>query len=183
MGSERNMNILVTGGQNVVKDSVVKLALERLGGHVKFKVLSFSDFVLGSEDSINELHLLKNTQQKLMRNIQLKMLETGAREHVIINGYCTARTKLGYMPIITKASIDIFKPDIIVHVEVDPAALGGKLKDRDDFVQHQSLEKSCALFFGAWAGSVIKIIQTGIEGPRQGADELYELLRDVLVVK
>ena len=43
------MKILVTGVQNVVKDSMVALALERLEGKARFKVLSLSDFVEESE--------------------------------------------------------------------------------------------------------------------------------------
>lgn len=177
------MNILVTGVQNVVKDSVVKLALERLGSRQKFRVLSFSDFVEEPADSISELRLLKNIQQKLTKSIQLKMLEAGTGEHIIINGYCTVRTGLGYVPVITMASIDIFRPDIIVHIEVNPVALGGKLPNKHDFAEHQSLEKSFALLFGAWSGSGIKIIETGAEGSRPGADELYKLLKAVLGVK
>ncbi len=177
------MNILVTGVQNVVKDSIVKLALGRLGGKAKFKVMSFSDFVEEDEDSVSEIRMLKSMQQKLKKNIQIKMLQTKTGEHNIINGYCTVKTKLGYVPIITKESIDIFRPDITVYIEVDPAALGDKVADRDDFMQHQSVERSCALFCGARSGSGIKIINAGVDGSRQGSVELHGLLHDVLVVK
>jgi adenylate kinase len=177
------MNILITGVQNVIKDSIVKLALERLGSKVKFKVLSFSDFVEDAGDSIDELGLLKSTQQKLTKNIQLKVLGSGANEHVIVNGYCIVQTKLGFTPVITMGSVDILKPDLIVYVEVDPIALGSKLKNKDDFLLHQSIELECATSFSALSGSAIKIIKAGPEGSRKGSDELYNLLKAVLVVK
>jgi adenylate kinase len=177
------MNVLLTGVQNIVKESVVKLALDQLSGKVKFKVLSFSDFVEGSETSISELNTLKGIQKKLRENIQLKLLKAKPKEHVIINGYFTVRTKLGFVPVITKESIDIFKPDIIVHIDVNPLALQGKIPSKEDFLQNQSVEKFCAMLFGALASSGIKVIVTGPDGARKGADELYRLLKDVLVVE
>ncbi len=177
------MNILIAGVQNIVKDTVVKLAMGKVSGKVKLKALSFSDFVEEYEDSFIELSMLKDIQQKLTKSIQIKMLESKAGEHHIINGYCTVETKLGYIPIITKESLAIFRPDMVALIEVEPAALGAKLRDRDGFQEHKAIEKACALFCSAWTGSGIRIIRTGAEGPRKGADELSGLLKEMLVDK
>jgi adenylate kinase len=177
------MNVLIAGVQNMVKDTVVKLALGRLSGKVKLKALSFSDFVEEYEDSVMELSLLKDVQQKLTKNIQIKMLESPAGEHHVINGYCTVRTKLGYIPIITKESLAIFRPDMIALIEVEPAALGAKLRDREEFEEHKAVERSSAMFCSAWAGSGIRIIRAGAEGPRKGAGELSGLLKEMMVAR
>lgn len=177
------MNILIAGVQNIVKDTVVKLAMGKVSGKVKLKALSFSDFVEEYEDSVLEISVLKDIQQKLTKSIQIKMLESRAGEHHIINGYCTVKTRLGYIPIITKESLAIFKPDMIALMEVEPSALGDKLKDSEGFREHQAMERSCALFCSAWSGSGIRIIRTGVEGSRKGADELSGLLKEMLVRK
>ena len=177
------MNVLITGLQNMVKDSVVKIALERLGASAKFKILSFSDFVGEDEGSITELRLLKTVQQRLTKKVQVSMLQSKTGEHNIINGYSTASTKLGYMPIITKAGIDIFNPDLIAFIEVDPLALGEDLKDKEGFEAHQAVEKSFAMLYGAWTGAAVKVIKAGPEGSRKGSGELFNLLKALLVVK
>lgn len=174
------MNVLIAGVQNVVKDSVVKMAMGKVSGRVKLKVLSFSDFVEDYEDPVLEISVLKEIQQKLTKNIQIKMLESKAGEHHIINGYCTVDTALGYIPIITKESLAIFKPDMIALIDVHPAALGSKIKDKERFLEHKEVESSCALFCSAWSGAGIRIIGTGPEGSRKGAEELSGLLKEML---
>ncbi|MBN2330638.1 MAG: AAA family ATPase [Candidatus Aenigmarchaeota archaeon] len=174
------MNVLITGVQNMVKDTVVKLAMGKISGKVKLKALSFSDFVEDYEDPALEIPVLHDIQQKLTKNIQIKMLESKAGEHHIINGYCTVDTRLGYIPIVTKESLAIFRPDMIALIEVDPTALGSKLRDRDRFQEHKAVERSCALFCSAWSGSGIRIIRTGPEGSRKGAEELSGLLKEML---
>ena len=177
------MNILIAGVQNMVKDTVVKLAMGKVSGKTKLKALSFSDFVEDYEDPLLEISVLKDIQKRLTKNIQIKMLESKSGEHHIINGYCTVKTRLGYIPIITKESLDIFKPDMVALIEVEPSALGEKLKDREGFKEHKAMERSCAQFCSAWTGSGIRIIRTGPEGARKGADELSGLLKEMLVEK
>lgn len=170
------MNILVTGVSNVIKDSVVKLALDRIGGKEKFKILSFSDFS-GDEEG-NELEMFKSTQRKLTENIQLKMLESESR-HIVINGYCTVSTKLGYIPIISRESIEIFKPDIIILIETNSLSIPGKVNNAG-FDNHKMVERSCSFSLSVLSGSAIKVIVCGVEGSRKGSEELFKLLKEVL---
>ena len=171
------MNILITGVQNMIKDSTVKLALERIEGKVKLKVLSFSDFA--EEEGSGELQLLKSTQKKLTESIQLKMIESGPH-HIVINGYCTVSTRLGYVPVITKESVNIFRPDLIACIETDPAALP-KLENPREFQEHQAIERQFSVLFALRSGAAIKIIRSGKEGAREGADKLFSLLKEALV--
>jgi adenylate kinase len=174
------MKVLITGVQNVVEESVVKIAIDRISGKSKFKILSFSDFVNTGETPSGEIKLLKNTQKKVKDAIQMKLLKSRPSDHIIVDGYFTVRSKIGFFPVITRALIDSFKPDVIVNIEVDPLALEGKLKDPDEFVLHQQVEKYLALSFGAYAGSGIKLLRTGIDGAREAGDELYQTLKDVV---
>jgi adenylate kinase len=173
------MNILITGVQNVIKDSVVKLAVERIEGKVKLKTLSFSDF---AEEGTNEYLLMKNTQRRLMEGIQMKMLEPKT-ENILINGYCTVKTKFGFAPVLTEDSASIFRPGIIVCLETDPLAVPGKMDNPREFQEHQSVEREFSILYSAKTGASLKIIKSGKEGARQGAEQLFDLLKDALVSK
>jgi adenylate kinase len=175
------MRILVTGVQNVVKDSMVKLALERLEGRARIKVLSFSDFMEEDGKGMEELKMLKETQKKMRDSIQMSMLKAGAGQHMLINGYCTVKTKMGYVPVMTRESVDIFRPDVIVHVHVDPIALAGKIGDPQVFEEHQAVERSYAISLAANSGSTFSLIKSGKEGARKGSEELLSLLRNLVV--
>lgn len=177
------MKILITGVQNMIEESIVKLALERVEGKAKFKILSFSDFADTGESPAEELKLLKNTQKKIKDNIQIRMLKSKAGDHVIINGYFTVKSKLGFFPVISREVLDVFKPDFLVHIHVNPLALGSRLKNRKEFDEHQDIEKSCAVLLGANAGCGIRIIRSGIDGTREAADELYGILKELMVNK
>ncbi len=174
------MNILITGVQNIVKESVAKLALERMGRKSKTRILSFSDFV--SEKGTDELHMLKDAQKRLTDKIQMKLLDSSA-QHTIINGYCTVRTGLGYVPVITRESMGIFNPDFIVHIETDPLAPSGKIKDTEGFREHQSVERAFAIILACESGAGIRIIKSGVEGARKGSEELFALLKKLMVLK
>ncbi len=176
------MNILVTGVQNAIEESIVKLAVERIEGKAKFRVLSFSDFMDSGESPAEEFKLLKETQDKIKQKIQMKVLE-GKGGHMIIDGYFTVKSKLGFVPVMTGDLLNIIKPDFLVHIDVDPLALGSRLENRKEFDEHQEIEKSCALYLGANAGCGIRIIKSGPEGARDAADELYGMLKELLVKK
>jgi len=175
------MRILVTGVQNVIKDSMVKLALERLEGRARIKVLSFSDFMEEDEKGREELRVLKETQKKMRDSIQMSILKAGAGQHILINGYCTVKTKMGYVPVMTRESVDIFKPDVIVHVQVDPLALAGKIGDPKMFEEHQSVERSYAVSLAANSGATFSLIKSGKEGARKGSEEMLSLLKSLVV--
>ena len=174
------MNVLITGVQNAIKDSAVKLAVGRIGAKARLRVLGFGDFL--EEDVQGELQLLKSSQRKLMDSIQLKMLESGSK-NIIINGYCTVRTRLGYYPFITKESLAVFKPDLMVFIETDPVSLPGKLGNPKVLMEHQAVEKQFSMLLAAEAGAGIRFIRSGRDGAREGADELYEVLKEALVVR
>ena len=76
-----------------------------------------------------------------------------------------------------------FKPDVIVHINVDAMALEGKVKNKREFEYHQDVERTCALFMGIATGSGIKLIHCGLDGVRKAADELYDLLKNLMVKK
>ncbi|MBN1896929.1 MAG: AAA family ATPase [Candidatus Aenigmarchaeota archaeon] len=175
------MKILITGVQNSVEESIVKLAVERIEGKAKFRTLSFSDFIDNSSTPKEELDLLKNTQEKIRDSIQLKLIgeKTG---NVIVNGYFTVGTKLGIFPVINDETVKVFKPDLIIHINVNPLALGDKLEDEDAFRDQQDVEKTYALMIAAKAGCSVKIVHCGIEGSRDAADEIFKLLKALLVI-
>jgi adenylate kinase len=176
------MNILITGVQNVIEESVVKLALERVEGKAKFRVLSFSDFMDSGGSPAEELKMLKDTQKKIKDNIQMRVIKSRSGDHTIVEGYFTVKSRLGFYPVITKEVLDIFKPEFLVHVSVDSLALGDKV-DRVLFEEHQAIEKAYALFLGANAGCGVRIIRSGVDGERAAADELYGMLKDLMVKK
>ncbi len=178
-----HMKILITGVQNSVEESIVKLALEHAEGKAKFKILSFSDFVDTGESAADELKLLKSTQKKIKDNIEMRILKSRAGDNIIINGYFTVKSKLGFFPVISRDVIDTFNPDFLVHIHVDPLALAGKLDNRKEFDEHQDIENSCAVLIGAYAGCGIKIIRSGVDGTRESADELYGILKELMVDK
>ncbi len=174
------MNILITGVQNVVEESVVKLALDSLGGKAKFKILSFSDFTDADGSVSDELKTLKGTQKKIKDSIQMKILKSRPGDHIIVNGYFTVYGKLGFFPVIDREFLDAFRPDFVVHIDVDPLALGAKIKNPREFKYHQELERTCAIFVGAYAGCAFKFIHAGIDGAREAADELYGMLKELV---
>ncbi len=177
------MNILITGVQNVIEESIVKLALERIKGKARFSILSFTDFVDTEESPADELRLLKGTQKKIKNNIQMRVLKSRAGDHIIVNGYFTVKSRLGFYPVITKEVLEVLKPDFVVHISVDPLSLGGKIDDAEGFGEHQAVEKAYALFLGANTGCGVRIIRSGIDGARTAADELYGMLKDMMVKK
>jgi len=177
------MKILITGVSAITKDTIVRMALDRFGSKAKYKLLSFSDFVEEMDNPLEEISMLKNTQKKITDNIQLRLIKAGADDHIVINGYCTVCTHLGFFPVISGEGIDVLKPDVIVSIEVDPAIMSGKLKNRAEFMEHQSVEKFCALNLATTAGCCIKIINSGRDSSRKGANELFTLLKDILVKK
>ena len=176
------MNVLITGVQNAIEESIVRIAAERLKGKADFRLLSFSDFDGLEGRALDELKLIKATQQKVRQAVQGKMLP-GGRGSVIVNGYCTVKTKLGFFPVLTVESVKAFKPDIMVHISLDPLALEGKEKDPQGFLDHQAMEKAYALFLCASAGCGLKVIHCGIEGAREAAGELIDLLKSTMVGK
>jgi len=177
------MNVLITGVQNHIEESIVRIAAERLQGKkADFRLLSFSDFDGLEGRTLDDLKLIKATQQKVRQAVQAKM-RPGARGSIIVNGYCTVKTKLGFFPILTEESVKAFRPDMLVHISVDPLALEGKEKDLQGFSDYQALEKSYALLLCASAGCGMRIIHCGIEEARKASDELFALLKDTMVGK
>jgi adenylate kinase len=176
------MKILVTGLQNAVEESVVKLALERVEGKAEFKTLSFSDFTDEEETPAEELRLIKATQQKVTDGIRMKLIGT-SRGNIIINGYCTVKTKLGFFPVITREIMEALKPDLMAHIDVDPRALEGKIVNRKEFEDHQDFERSYSLLLCTSTGYGMKIIHCGFDESRKAADELYALLKNLMVKK
>ena len=85
-----DMNVLITGVQNAIGESVVRLAAERIEGKAKIKIISFSDFA-GAESPLDEMEVIKTTQGKITDSIRLKLMNSSG-SHVIMNGYCTVRT-------------------------------------------------------------------------------------------
>jgi len=177
------MKILITGVQNAIEESVVKIAIERLQGRARFRVLSFSDFVDTEESATRELNLLKNTRKKITDAIKMRMLKSGASDNVIINGYFTVRGRLGFFPVISREVVETFSPDMIVSISVDPVALEGKLDNKDEFIKWQDVERSYAITLGAIAGSGMKLIHCRLDESRKAADELYGLLKNLVVDK
>ncbi|MBW2109674.1 MAG: AAA family ATPase [Candidatus Aenigmarchaeota archaeon] len=175
------MNILITGVQNPVEESIIKIAVERIEAKAKIRLLSFSDFMDDAESLRDELKLLKNTQKKIRDNVQMKVIKGSG--HFILNGYFTVKTKLGYFPVITGAVMEVLKPDIIVHIAVDPLALEGKIDNQESFRMHQSAERVVALSMAAASGAGVKIISCGIDESRKASDELYDLLKNLVVKK
>ncbi len=174
------MNILITGVQNAIEESIVKLAIERIEGKAKFRVLSFSDFIDSGESPAEELKMMKNTQKKIKDNIQMRVLKSRSGEHIIVNGYFTVNSRLGFYPVITKEVLEIFRPELLVHISVDPLALGDRV-DQKVFRDQQEIERSYALFLGAGSGCGVRIIRSGVDGARTAADELYSLLKGIMV--
>ncbi|UCD02758.1 MAG: AAA family ATPase [Candidatus Aenigmatarchaeota archaeon] len=175
------MKVLITGVPNIVEESVVRLALEGMEGKTKFKILSFSDF-MGSEDkAADELKVLKNTQKKIRDSIQMSMIKAKAGDHIIVNGYFTVKGKYGFLPVINKELLDIFKPDFVVHIDVHPLAVEAKIKNPKEFEYHQELERTCAILIGGYSGCAFKFIDAGIDGAREAANELYGLLKGMMV--
>jgi adenylate kinase len=175
------MNILIAGVQNSEEESIVKLALERLEGKAKFKTLSFSEFS-GAESAGEELGLIKATQRKVREILQIKAVADDDA-NVIINGYCTVNARLGYFPILTKDTMQAFRPDMMVHIRVDPLALEGKIRDPEAMNSHQDFEKSYSMYLCATTGCGMKSISSGIDGARKASDELYAVLKELLVMK
>ena len=175
------MRVLITGVQNVIEESVVKLALEGMEGKAKFRILSFSDFMDTEGDVAEEQKVLRNTQKRIKDAVQLKMIKAGPGDHIILNGYFTAKGKHGFFPVIDRMLLDTFKPDFVVNIDVDPLAVQDKIDDVKQFEYHQELERTCAMFVGAYCGCSFKFIYTGIEGAREAANELYELLKGMMV--
>jgi adenylate kinase len=176
------MNVLITGVQNHIEESIVRIAAERLQGKADFRLLSFSDFDELDGSTLDGLDTIKATQQKVRQSIQVAM-RPGGRKSVIVNGYCTVKTKLGFFPVLTEESVKAFRPDMLVHISVDPLALEGKEKDLQGFSDYQALEKSYALLLCASAGCGMRIIHCGIEEARKASDELFSLLKDTMVDK
>jgi adenylate kinase len=174
------MNVLITGVQNHIEESIVRIAAERLQGKADFRLLSFSDFDELEGSTLDGLDTIKATQQKVKQSIQATM-RPGGRKSVIVSGYCTVKTKLGFFPVLTAESVKAFRPDIMVHISLDPLALEGKEKDPQGFLDHQALEKAYALFLCAYAGCGLKVIHCGIEGAREAAGELIDLLKNTMV--
>jgi adenylate kinase len=177
------MNILITGVQNAIEESIVKLALERIEGKARFSILSFTDFVDTEESPADELMLMKDTQKKIKKNIQMKVLKSRTGDHIIVSGYFTVKSRLGFYPVITKEVLEVLKPDFLVHISVDPLSLSGKIDSAEVFEEHQAVERACALFLGANTGCGVRIIRSGVDGSRAAADELYGMLKDLLVKK
>ena len=175
------MNILITGVQNAIEESVVRLAVERIEGKADFKMISFSEFA-GGESPLEEIDVIRNTQQKVTDSIRMKLMNsTGG--HVIINGYCTVRTKLGFFPVLTRETVEALKPQLMVHIDVDPAALEGKIDDAKAYDDHQDVEKAYSFMLCTAAGCGIRAIHCGPDGARKASDELHCLLKDILVKK
>lgn len=176
------MNVLITGVQNAIEESIVRIAVERIKGKADLRFLSFGDFDGLDEGMLPELALMKSTQQKVRKAIRSKAPASG-RGHVVVSGYCTVKTKLGFFPVLTAESVKAFGPDIIVHISVDPLALEGKVGNLDEFRDQQALEKTYALLLCASAGCGLKVIHCGIEGAREAAGELLALLKGTMVDK
>jgi adenylate kinase len=176
------MNVLITGVQNSVEESIVRLAVERVQGKTNFRFLAFSDFDDLDEGMLSEIALIKATQQKVRQAIQAKMTASG-KGHVVVSGYCTVKTKLGFFPVLTAETVKAFRPDIMVHISVDPLAIEGKTVNADEFRDHQTLEKTYALLLCASAGCGLKVIHCALDGSRDAAGELIELLKGIMVGK
>jgi adenylate kinase len=178
------MNVLITGVQNAVEESIVRLAVERVQGKVDFRFLSFSDFDGLDEGMISEIALVKETQQKVKRAVLARMTASGkGKVDVVVSGYCTVKTKLGFFPVLTTETVKAFRPDIMVHISVDPLAIEGKTVNVDEFKDHQSFEKTYALLLCASAGCGLKVIHCALDGARDAADELIALLKGTMVGK
>ena len=171
------MNVLITGVQTVEKDSAVKLAVERLPAK-GIRTMSFSDTKEG--EGAEELGLLKRTQSRLIENIQKRMLDSG-RAHLIINGYCTISTRLGFVPVLTKEAAGIFRPSLVVCLETDPRTVRGDAAAA--FPEHQAVERLFSVFIASECGAAVKFIRTGPDGAREAAEELAGILKEALVAK
>jgi len=175
------MRVIITGVQNVVKDSVIRLALERLEGKADFRKLSFSDFADEVSGSAEELEVLRDTQKKIRENLQLKMLSPGGGKNIIVNGYCTVKTSIGFYPVITRETMKVFDPDVIVHLEVSAMSPSAKISNKKKFTEHSAFEKSCSMLLAADAGCGIRLIKSELESSRKASDELYEMLKGTMV--
>ncbi len=175
------MNVLITGVQNAVEESIVRIAVERLEGKAPFRLLSFSDFS-GEGTAAGELEVIEKTQKKIADSMRVRLMD-GGEKHVIVNGYCTVGTPLGIFPVITNDTLEALKPRLLIHIGVDPEALEGRLDDPKAFRDHQETEKAYSIMLCAASGCGIKTIRCGPDGARKASDELYALLKDILVKK
>ena len=177
--------ILVAGVEELGKDSIVKLTLERFGrsfsgfGYINFDNMDvFKHRIAG----INSFDRLKDSFLKFYEELDAALIEMkkkSYRENILINGYLTLRSEFGYVPLVTDNFFRVFKPDIIVLIEGFPEELGIKPEKAMDMREHQAVNRVTAIQYASELGIPLKVIRLKKSEATKCIQELYELLKSI----
>ncbi|MFH1364535.1 MAG: AAA family ATPase [Candidatus Aenigmatarchaeota archaeon] len=181
--------ILITGTKESSKDSILDLVLSgskalpsyklidmkpiirtsipKKIGEVK-KSISFDDFKMKDMMAIKE---------NVNKELDLTLSKAAKKEHVILSGYFTIRTRAGYVPLFTEKVMNKFKPDVIINLELDKNPhLSNNPAEAVRILRHQHANRMLASSYSASVGSILKTIRVHERNIKYAINELTRTL-------
>ena len=154
--------IFISSLPELEKKSTIKIAMKRFGREKKgLKIIHFDELDSLIKD-FNKIpkEKLEALGDEVYDELEKKLEDSISREDiVVIEGYFTVRSKLGFLPLITEKFFKVYKPNAVVLVETFPDLLSPDKKTVEELRDQQLINRIYAVRSASIAGSAIKIIR------------------------
>lgn len=166
--------IVILGAQESSKDALVSLLL-RGASDLKLSCLQFQNIIEKWEGAASRAAITKKLESQLAA-----MLKSG-KGNVLVNGYVTMDTAIGFIPLLQPDVFDVFRPDMILLVEDQTKlAFRGTRDTQQVLAEQQRLNRVYATVYSAMSGAPLKVMTVNPQHLRTASSELLALMKEVL---
>ncbi len=163
--------IFVTGLEDVDKQTIVDLALQRAGKKRDFEIIDFDKLGdTGELKEITDLEAIRHALSKFYGEVE-KVMITRMKEttNLVVSGCLTFETVHGYLRALPDEFFTSFKPDNMVILEKET---------RDEKAnEHQRINRYYGVVFSSLCGAALRIIRFREDRTLKAVEELSKVMK------
>jgi adenylate kinase len=167
---KRKNTVFVTGVRECFRDDIMELALKGM------KLPSFSFVKFGSiSGNFKDIETVKDVQRKVLKKIDSVIGKH--KKSLILSGDFTVRSDKGIIPVVTSEFLEIFKPDVIVVLEVSSSYVMHKYENPGDILMQQYINRGISNLYAYNSGAVLKFINIERGNIKKALREVSDILK------
>lgn len=172
--------ILIAGSEEADKDSVIRLALERLRNFIPgFRYVDADGLGVKLGQKLEEVKSFHSRLYEKLEKALVSELRSG-KSHIILNGSLTMGTPYGSLPALSQEFFRVFRPDALVIMESSPGDLVRNPRASEEIIRQQELDRSYGAMCASISDTPLKLITIEESNIALSVNELLEYLRMVL---
>mgnify|MGYP000356637450 CR=1 FL=1 len=183
--------LLVTGVEESNRDEITGLALRGVKKSLpNFRYLRFSDIMnipegtscLSGDETIDDIHKIREKFRRRLKKMLVSEMKKGT--NVIVSTYLTLNTRYGYLPLLSCEFFSVFRPDMLVLMEVETDVKGSRVKrifgSRENLgliEEQQRINREYAVQCLSVSDSFLKILRVQPDNIKRTLREVSEIIR------